>query len=207
MILGCFGAYTALAQSDKGPGSAGTKPSKKEKKKEGEKKIDTGYGLSQNLVNVGPTITPEEAVSKLVKGKTTLDEVLLLLGPPMHLNMYGEGGRMATYLWQKNLQMGKPNSGKAMGEGAFPLITLFKGGKRFDAAQQAMEEVRNSIKTLTAIFDSSGVLKDFVMNPPIMPLPQKPAAPSAPTVVTLPQKVGKVETSDAPLIAATPASR
>ena len=194
MILGCFGTSTALAQAGKGK----EKPSKK---------VDIG-GLEQSLVSIGPSLTPEEVVPKLIKGKTTLDEVLLLLGAPMQLNMYGEGGRMAMYMWRSEFRMNRPNYGKIMGRAALGPFGIIGSGRRLEQAQQAADEMRNSIKMLTANFGPDGILKDFMVNPPIMPA--KPAPPSNLKVVTPSEKAKSTtssttgKTPDAPLVAATP---
>ena len=69
--------------------------------------------------------------------------------------------------------------------------------------------MRNSIKMLTANFGPDGILKDFMVNPPIMSMPAKPAPPSNLKVVTPPEKAKSTtsttgKTPDAPLVAATP---
>lgn len=201
MIIGFGASNNLLAQAGKDLGSV------KREKKGSEGRVDMGIGgIEQTMVKAGPPISPEEAAPKLIKGKTTLDEVLLLLGSPGQLHMYGEGGRMAMYHWRTELRMNKPNIGKAMAQAAMGPFALIGSGKRVEAAQQAMDQIRNSIKTLTATFGSDGVLKDFVFNPPIMPMPAKPAPPSAP--VTPPQeKAENAKTPDAPFAAVTPPPR
>ncbi len=188
MMFGCFGTSTALAQNGKDA-------------EKGGKKLIGSYGTEHQMVNVGPSVTMEEAVSKLVKGKTTLDELVELLGPPMQLINYGEGTNevnIATYHWRAELRGGQPNIGRAIGDAMLGPFSIGKAKKRVAAAQQAMDEVRTSFKMLTATFGPGGTLKGLVTNPAIMP--KKPAPPSGLKVVTPPEKAS----AEASLIAATP---
>ena len=199
MIFGCFGTSTALAQAGKDIAS-------KKEKKEGEKKIELGFGFEQQLVKVGPSVTMEEAFPKLVKGETTLEKVIELLGNPTHLNMNGDGGRMAMYMWRSELRTGKPNYGRLVGEVLKGPFAIIGSGRRFEATQQAVDEIRNSMKTLTATFSPDGILKDVLTNPYIPPAKQ-PAPPGVPKVTAPQDKAEKTEkTPDAPLVAATPSN-
>lgn len=124
----------------------------------------------EGVVDVGPKVQPQEVAGRLVKGKTTMDEVVSLLGPPQHIAMNGtEGGRTLMYHWRKEFQTGYAGPYGTPGGAAIRSLmgpfVLFKHKGDMARAQAQVAAVRDSFTSLTLIFEG-GILKDYQFSPP-----------------------------------------
>lgn len=125
------------------------------------------------LIQIGPSIAPEEIAGKLTKGKTTMDELMALIPKPDNVAMLPDGGRMVTCLWRKAFPL--PDGRVFTREqllsslpGPFVLFGLPGNRKKMREAIAQAEAVQSSMVTLTMMFNSAGVMKDFQFSPPIV---------------------------------------
>lgn len=145
------------------------------------------------VIDVGPTIALEEAVGKLKKGETTMEETLALLGQPQVPAMMNghNGGLTLMYHWRKEFQnetsIDKHEILMDSLPGPFALIGLAGHSKKLKVAQEQATAVRNSFKSLTLMFDEEGKLKQWLSHPLI--------TPKQPQVPPPQEKDKKVETS------------
>lgn len=141
---------------------------------------------SSGVVDVGPTVKLEEAVKKLEKGKTTMEEALALLGQPQVPAMMSgpSGGLTLMYHWRKQLAgpyttSGGQNLAMALA-GSGPFGFLGKGAIR-KANEKAMAQaaaIQNSFQSLTLVFNDKGVLTAWVSHP-LMITPKQPPTDGA----------------------------
>lgn len=161
-----------------------TSKSKKKTRKSPPASEATQNKSVEGVVQVGPLLSPQEASGKIIKGKTTLEGIQLLLGPPSHITMMGDtGGRMVMYNWRKELATPSLKITGNQIAGALPgplsAFSWIGASKRVQTAKNQMEEVRSSYRSLTMMFNGEGVLKDFQFSPP---LPVEPVQPTSPLV-------------------------
>ena len=165
LASGCGSTQVSQApKSNQPPGLAGaTHPSS-------EKAIP-------GVIDVGPKVSPQEVATKLFKGKTTLDEVIALLGPTPNIAMGSDGGRRVVYNWSKRLQDEPVIDMKEITmsslPGPFALLSLRGDMAKIKELKAATAAVRDSFRSLTMDFESKDgilVLKDYQFSPPLKDL-------------------------------------
>lgn len=133
-------------------------------------------GAVKGIIEIGPKLSPQEVAAKIAKGKTTLDEVLSLLGPTMpNVIMHNDSTRTVVCSWRKEIEgweegVGKMAANTAIGQ--IPFVGMGWNMAKHKAAKERLKEqvaaIKDSRRSLTLLFDASGVLKDFQFNPPFL---------------------------------------
>lgn len=144
--------------------------------------------VMEGLIDIGPKLSPQEVASRLVKGTTTMDEIVALLGPPTSITMQPDSSRMVMYTWRKAFKDEPVLDMKEIVISSLPgplaLIGLGSQLKQLKVGQEQKAVVMASFKSLTMAFDSAGILKDSQFSPPLPTAPLS-AVDSSPSLAAV----------------------